>query len=471
MAGGGAKSCWGACSQAALLGLLLALSACGGSQPTYTGVHVSNYNPPGPPQDPWGPYIREASQRFSVPDRWIRAVMRQESGGHEYLHGQLVTSDAGAAGLMQIMPATYEELRERYSLGGDPYDPHDNILAGTGYISELYASYGAPGFLAAYNAGPHRVDDFLAGRGALPNETVNYLASIAPNLGNDRPMSGPLAAYAGSGGPVEVAAAEAVPRSYVPAPRPGCWQDPDAAYDPDAPCRAPPVREASGAVEQGGFAPVMATPVAAVQRIDRPVSSAGCWHDPDAAYDPDAPCQTPPAPARQAPAPLTQERLWASTSEPYAMPPRSAASAPKPGCWHDPDAAYSPNAPCLARPLPSTQALATPDRQALATPERLWGKTRSRVLPSPRMAMRGGWAIQVGAYADPDLARRVAESDRTLAPEQLGSATALLGKTAPFGNRVLYRARLAGLNWESALAACSKLTAQRQVCEAVPPGH
>ena len=49
--------------------------------------------------------------------------MRQESGGHEFLNGQPITSDAGAAGLMQIMPATYEELRERFSLGGDPLRP------------------------------------------------------------------------------------------------------------------------------------------------------------------------------------------------------------------------------------------------------------------------------------------------------------------------------------------------------------
>jgi hypothetical protein len=443
---------WRACSQAALLGLLLVLSACGGGpQSGYNGGHASNYNPPGPPEDPWGPYIREAAQRFSVPERWIRAVMRQESGGHEFLHGQLVTSDAGAAGLMQIMPATYEELRERYSLGGDPYDPHDNILAGTGYISELYASYGAPAFLAAYNAGPHRVDDYLAGRGALPNETVNYLASIAPNLGHDRPMSGPLAAYAGTGGPVEVAAAGAVPRSYAPPPRPGCWQDPDAAYDPDAPCRAPPLREASGLVEQGGFTPVTATPVAAVQRLSPRPLPANCWHDPDAAYDPDAPCRTPPAaPAPQTAAPPT--------------PSSALVSASGPNCWHDPDAAYSPHPACQTRPAPSRAV-------AGAAPARTWGQSGAHGLPIQRAVLRGGWAIQVGAYADPDLARRVAESARTLAPAQLGGATALLGKTAPFGNKVLYRARLAGLNWESALSACSKLTAQRQVCEAVPPGH
>src|SRR5271167_4700617 len=41
------------------------------------------YPPPGPPEDPWGPYVREASARFVVPGRWVRAVMHQESGGEQ----------------------------------------------------------------------------------------------------------------------------------------------------------------------------------------------------------------------------------------------------------------------------------------------------------------------------------------------------------------------------------------------------
>ena len=56
----------------------------------------------------------------------------------------------------------------RYGLGDDPYDPHNNILAGAAYIQEMYDRYGAPGFLAAYNAGPQRVDDYLAGASDLP---------------------------------------------------------------------------------------------------------------------------------------------------------------------------------------------------------------------------------------------------------------------------------------------------------------
>jgi len=58
-------------------------------------------------------------------------------------------SRKSAMGQMQIMPKTWAELRARYSLGTEPFDPHDNIVAGTAYIRELQDRYGTPGFLAA----------------------------------------------------------------------------------------------------------------------------------------------------------------------------------------------------------------------------------------------------------------------------------------------------------------------------------
>ena len=126
--------------------------------------------------------------------------MQQESGGRLYdADGSLITSSAGAMGLMQVMPQTYDILRDRYGLGSDPYEPHNNILAGAAYIREMYDRYGAPGFLAAYDAGPDRVDAYLSDGSPLPDETVNYLSSVAPRLGNDIAMTGPLAAYAGGG--------------------------------------------------------------------------------------------------------------------------------------------------------------------------------------------------------------------------------------------------------------------------------
>ena len=208
----------------------------------YAAHARGNYTPPGPPEDPWGPYIREASARFDIPDQWIRSLMRQESGGREYQNGQLITSGAGAMGLMQVMPGTYEELRARHTLGDDPYEPHDNIMAGVAYMREMYDIYGAPGFLAAYNAGPARLDDYLANNRPLPDETRRYVAIIGPHLQgvypkvhspaeqyamNDLPLniprgtrygrSGPYAYTAGNGR-VPVSAPIVMAQLPVPAP-------------------------------------------------------------------------------------------------------------------------------------------------------------------------------------------------------------------------------------------------------------
>ncbi len=117
----------------------------------------------------------------------MREVMRVESGGRTEMNGAPITSGAGAMGLMQVMPATYDELRGRYWLGDDPYDPHNSILAGTAYIRELYDLYGSPGFLAAYNGGPGRLDDYLTRNRALPEETRRYVAKIGPYITDSFP--------------------------------------------------------------------------------------------------------------------------------------------------------------------------------------------------------------------------------------------------------------------------------------------
>ncbi len=132
--------------------------------------------------DQWEALIAESSRRFGVPESWIRSVMRAESGGLTMLDGRPIISRAGAMGLMQVMPDTYDEMRRHHGLGADPYDPHDNVLAGAAYLREMYDRYGYPGFLAAYNAGPERYDDYLMRGRALPQETLGYLAAISPNL-------------------------------------------------------------------------------------------------------------------------------------------------------------------------------------------------------------------------------------------------------------------------------------------------
>src|SRR3546814_14611356 len=64
-------------------------------------------------------------------------------------------------------------------IGMDPFDVRNNILAGTAYLRQMYDRYGAPGFLAAYNAGPGRWESHLDGSRPLPAETVNYLSRLA----------------------------------------------------------------------------------------------------------------------------------------------------------------------------------------------------------------------------------------------------------------------------------------------------
>jgi soluble lytic murein transglycosylase-like protein len=130
---------------------------------------------------PFAAFVTEASKRFGVPEHWIRAVMHVESSAR-----QQARSSKGAMGLMQIMPKTWSELRARYRLGADPYDPRDNILGGAAYIRELYDRYGAPGFLAAYNAGPGRYERHLATGRPLPDETQAYVATLAPMIDRAR---------------------------------------------------------------------------------------------------------------------------------------------------------------------------------------------------------------------------------------------------------------------------------------------
>ena len=136
----------------------------------------------GAPRSSWDALIDEAARRFAVPPSWVRGVMRIESGGRTMLNGRPITSTAGAMGLMQVMPATFASMAERYGLGSDPYDPRANILAGTAFLREMYDRYGPAHFLAAYNAGPGRVDEHLRYGRPLPFETRRYVEALAPQL-------------------------------------------------------------------------------------------------------------------------------------------------------------------------------------------------------------------------------------------------------------------------------------------------
>lgn len=135
---------------------------------------------------PHDAHIAEASQRFGIPTTWIIAVMRTESAGDVR-----AISSAGAMGLMQVMPDTWADLRIRHALGRDPFEPRDNILAGTAYLREMWDRYGnVAAMLAAYNAGPGRYDEYRLADRPLPAETRAYVAALAPALLGELPDGG-----------------------------------------------------------------------------------------------------------------------------------------------------------------------------------------------------------------------------------------------------------------------------------------
>jgi len=110
--------------------------------------------------------ISAASERYSIPEPLIRAVIRQESDFREN-----AVSKKGAQGLMQLMPGTADLLGVE-----DTFDAEQNIFGGTRYLRELIDLYGGNlnKALAAYNAGPNRVGDTIP---RIP-ETVNYIRSV-----------------------------------------------------------------------------------------------------------------------------------------------------------------------------------------------------------------------------------------------------------------------------------------------------
>lgn len=94
--------------------------------------------------------IRSASSEYGVSPDLIRAVITAESG-----FSTTAVSDSGAMGLMQLMPST------AYRLGvSRPFDPRQNIYAGTRYLAHLIGYFGSTRLaLAAYNSGSQAVID------------------------------------------------------------------------------------------------------------------------------------------------------------------------------------------------------------------------------------------------------------------------------------------------------------------------
>lgn len=124
-------------------------------------------------RSPYDAEIMVAAGRFDLPAAWIRAVIKVESGGDPG-----AVSPKGALGLMQLMPDTWAEMRDRHGIVGDVFDPAANIMAGAAYLAEMRERFGYPGLFAAYNAGPGRYEAHLRGGVSLPVETSTYLGRL-----------------------------------------------------------------------------------------------------------------------------------------------------------------------------------------------------------------------------------------------------------------------------------------------------
>ncbi|WP_149539133.1 lytic transglycosylase domain-containing protein [Siccirubricoccus phaeus] len=444
------------------------LAACGqqAAQQRGPATHVAatygsynrpaSYDPPGPASDPWGPWIREAARRFDVPERWIREVMRQESGGRVS-----ATSPVGAMGLMQVMPGTYRELQARYGLGDDPYHPYDSIMAGAAYIREMYDLYGSPAFLAAYNAGPRRLEDYLWSSRGLPTETRNYVARIGPRIVDAHPRRRVAP---------EIYAAAEIPLNIPPGPRrmdsatmlalreqrqaldpgvqlaqlppgPVVRMDPIPDGSTATASLSPPVQVASlGAVPlPGGVVrmdpiPDGSTPQGAARMAEMEAESARGTPAPVPRS-----AEPPIAPPARAAAPAQRGTLLASAALPPPVPRGAQRHAAPPAPSRQAVALAAPPSPARSRGLGlvgSANAAPAPLRAALSRPEPSGG---------------GQWAVQVGAFASQAQARSAAAS----AAGTAGGRVQVLPVAQ--GRSTLYRARVIGLSPAGAQNACNRL--------------
>ncbi|UKS30316.1 lytic transglycosylase domain-containing protein [Paenibacillus sp. HWE-109] len=122
--------------------------------------------------------IQQASAKYGLDSSLVKAVIQQESS----FNHQAVSS-AGAKGLMQLMDGTGSGFGVT-----NPFDPQQNVDAGTHFLSNLVKKYnGNEGVaLAAYNAGPGRIDrlgirtdqDLADKRHLLPQETQDYVSKV-----------------------------------------------------------------------------------------------------------------------------------------------------------------------------------------------------------------------------------------------------------------------------------------------------
>jgi soluble lytic murein transglycosylase-like protein len=129
--------------------------------------------------------VSGAGERHQLDPDFINSVIRAESGFH-----QNAVSKKGALGLMQLMPGTASQLGV-----SNPFDPSSNVEGGTKYLRDLLEKYNFDVFkaLAAYNAGPKRVDQY---HGIPPYfETQAYIARIIRDFNRQKLAENPALAH------------------------------------------------------------------------------------------------------------------------------------------------------------------------------------------------------------------------------------------------------------------------------------
>ena len=118
--------------------------------------------------------IESAARANDLPLEFFARVIWQESRFQSDAVGPVTRSGQRAQGIAQFMPGTANERRLL-----DPFDPVQALPKSAEFLSELRNQFGNLGLAAAaYNAGPRRVQEWLAGTGPMPQETRNYVVAI-----------------------------------------------------------------------------------------------------------------------------------------------------------------------------------------------------------------------------------------------------------------------------------------------------
>ena len=118
--------------------------------------------------------IKSAARAEGLPLEFFARVIWQESRFQADAIGPVTRSGQRAQGIAQFMPGT---ASERGLL--DPFNPVQALPKSAEFLAELRTEFGNLGLAAAaYNAGPRRVREWLAGTGPMPMETRNYVSAI-----------------------------------------------------------------------------------------------------------------------------------------------------------------------------------------------------------------------------------------------------------------------------------------------------